>query len=155
VSENETPTIEGLFRFSHGHRVRYGEVDAQGIVGTASWFDILQLGRTEYLRYIGLMLEGGNRMPIQIVVRRAQIEYLAPARFDDPLIIRVRCSYLGNRSAKFDYVVDNVDNGMRPVMAETLIVCTEQSSLRSMVWPHVWRQRVQELEGSNVQIGQR
>jgi acyl-CoA thioester hydrolase len=152
---DETPQYESLFHFSHGHRVRYEEVDAQGIVGSASWLNLLQLGRIEYLRYIGLMMEGGARSPVQALVRRSVLEHLAPARFDDPLVIRVRTAYLGNRSAKLDYVVDNVETGLRPLIAETVIVCVELSSLRSMPWPEVWRQRVRELEGANLQIGQR
>src|SRR5260370_19920284 len=90
TESEEAPKIEALFKFAHGHRVRYDEVDAQGIVGNASWLNLLQLGRIEYLRYLGLMLEGGTRTPVQAVVRRAVIDYLAPARFDDALAIRVR-----------------------------------------------------------------
>jgi len=37
--------IEAAFRFSHGHRVRYDEIDAQGVVGNATWLNLLQLGR--------------------------------------------------------------------------------------------------------------
>ena len=151
----ETPQYDSLFHFSHGHRVRYDEVDAQGIVGSANWLAILQLGRIEYLRYLGLMLEGGARSPVQAVVRRSAVEHLAPARFDDPLAIRVRTSYLGGTSAKLDYVVDNLETGLRPLIAETVIVCVELPALRSLPWPEVWRQRVRELEGSNLQIGQR
>jgi acyl-CoA thioester hydrolase len=152
---SETPQYDSLFHFSHGHRVRYDEVAAQGMVGSASWLQILQLGRIEYLRYIGLMLEGGARSPVQAVVRRSAVEHLAPARFDDPLTIRVRTSYLGRTSAKLDYVVDNIETGLRPLIGETLIVCVELPSLRSLAWPEVWRQRVRELEGNNLQVGQR
>jgi acyl-CoA thioester hydrolase len=150
----ERPVLESLFRFSHGHRVRYDEVDAQGIVGNASWLNLLQLGRIEYLRYLGLMLEGGARSPVQAVVRRAVVDYLAPARFDDALSIRVRTAYLGHRSARLEYLVDNVDSGLRPVAAETVIVCVEMATMRSLPWPEFWRQRVLELEGENVRVGQ-
>ncbi len=151
----EKPTLEALFRFSHGHRVRYDAVDAQGIVGNSCWLNLLQLGRIEYLRYLGLMMEGGTRSPAQAVVRRTIIDHLAPARFDDPLAIRVRTSYLGNRSARIEYLVDNVDNGLRPVVAETVIVCVEMSTLRSIPWPEIWRARVQEFEAENLQVGQK
>ena len=147
-------TLEELFKFSHGHRVRYDEVDAQGIVGNASWLNLLQLGRIEYLRYLGLMMEGGTRSPVQAVVRRTAIEYLSPARFDDPLSIRVRTAYLGNRSARIEYVVDNLETGLRPVVAETVIVCVELASMRSIPWPQLWRERVREFEGENLEIGQ-
>jgi len=138
------PLLEELFRFSHGHRVRYDEVDAQGIVGNASWLNLIQLGRIEYLRYLGLMLEGGSRSPVQAVVRRAVVDYLAPARFDDALAIR----------ARLEYIVDNIDTGLRPVTAETVIVCVEMATMRSIAWPEFWRQRVMELEGENVRVGQ-
>lgn len=147
------PALEALFQFSHGHRVRYDEVDAQGIVGNASWLNLIQLGRIEYLRYLGLMMEG-SRAPVQVVVRRAVVDFLAPARFDDALAIRVRTAQLGNRSARLEYLVDNVDTGLRPVVAETVIVCVEMATMRSMPWPQFWRQRVLELEGENVRVGQ-
>lgn len=151
----EPPRLEDLYRFSHGHRVRYEEVDAQGIVGNASWLNLLQLGRIEYLRFLGLMMEGGTGSPVQAVVRRSVIDYLSPARFDDPLIIRVRTSYLGERSAKIEYVVDNVETGLRPLIGETLMVCVEIATLRSIAWPQVWRERVIAMEQETLQVGQR
>jgi acyl-CoA thioester hydrolase len=150
----ERSVLEALFRFSHGHRVRYDEVDAQGIVGNASWLNLIQLGRIEYLRYLGLMMEGGSRAPVQAVVRRAVVDFLAPARFDDALAIRVRTAQLGNRSARLEYIVDNVDTGLRPVVAETVLVCVEMATMRSMAWPEFWRQRLAEFEGENLRVGQ-
>ena len=151
----EAPTIEGLFKFAHGHRVRYDEVDAQGLVGSGSWLNLLQLGRIEYLRYLSLMMEGGTRSPVQAIVRKSVVDHLAPARFDDALAIRVRVAYLGGRSARFEYLVDNIDNGLRPVVGETLVVCVEMSTMRSITWPEVWRDRIGEFEGEHLQVGQR
>src|SRR2546423_5029326 len=110
----ERPVLDALFRFSHGHRVRYDEVDAQGIVGNASWLNLLQLGRIEYLRYLGLMMEGGTRSPVQAVVRRTGIDYLSPARVDEPPALHVRTSYLCNKSARVEYMGDNVATERRP-----------------------------------------
>jgi acyl-CoA thioester hydrolase len=142
--------IDAAFRFGHGHRVRYDEVDAQGIVGNATWLNLLQLGRIEYLRYLGILLEGGTRTPVQAVVRQAAIEYLAPARFDDPLSIRVRAAYLGTRSCRIEYIVDNVETRLRCVIGQTVVVCLEMATFRSMAWPQVWRDRLAEFEGENL-----
>ena len=149
----EAPRLEAMFRFAHGHRVRYEEVDAQGIVGSAAWNSLLQLGRIEYMRYLGLLLEGGNRAPVQAVIRRTVVDHLAPARFDDPLAIRVRTAWLGGRSARLEYLVDNVENGMRPVIGQTILVCVEMAAMRSIPWPEVWTSRIREFEGDNVQLG--
>ena len=151
--KGDAPKIESLFKFAHGHRVRYDEIDAQGIVGNASWLNLLQLGRVEYMRYLGLLLEG-TRSPVQAVVRKASIDYLAPARFDDPLAIRVRTAHLGQRSARIEYVVDNVENGMRPVIGQTILVCVEMAAMHSIPWPEVWTSRIREFEGENLLVGQ-
>jgi acyl-CoA thioester hydrolase len=154
MNEAERPRIDALFRFSHGHRVRYDEVDAQGIVGSAGWLALLQLARTEYFRYLGVMLEGGGRVPAQAVVRRSVVDHLAPARFDDPLAIRVRTAQLGARSARLEYVVDNVETGLRPLAAETVVVCVELGTMRSLPWPQIFRDRLLQLEGDNLVVGQ-
>ena len=151
----EAPRLEALFKFAHGHRVRYEEVDAQGIVGSAAWISLLQLGRIEYMRYLGLLLEGGNRAPVQAVIRRTVVDHLAPARFDDPLAIRVRTAQPGHRSARFEYIIDNIETGLRPVVGETVIVCVEIATFRSSPWPEFWRDRVREFEGENLILGQR
>ncbi len=151
----EPPNLEDAFKFSHGHRVRYDEVDAQGIVGHASWMQILQLGRVEYLRYLGLMMEGGSRSPVQAVVRHSLVDFLSPARFDDPLLLRVRCAQIGERSARIEYLVENVETGLRPLIGETTLVCIDVANFRSIPWPQVWRERVAELEQENLQIGLR
>jgi len=73
------------------------------------------------------MLEGGTRSPVQAVVRKCVIDYLTPARFDDPLAIRVRTAYRAGAARGFEYVVDNVENGMRPVIGQTTLVCVEMA----------------------------
>jgi acyl-CoA thioester hydrolase len=146
------PVLDAAFRFNYGHRVRYDEVDAQGIVGNATWLNLLQLGRIEYLRYLGILLEGGTRTPVQAIVRQAAIEYLAPARFDDPLTIRVRTALLSTRSCRVEYLVDNVDTRMRHVIGQTVLVCLEMATFRSMPWPQIWRDRISEFEGEHLEV---
>ena len=150
--EQERLRFERLFKHTYGHRVRYDEIDAQQIVGNASWLNLLQMARVEYLRHLGLLLEGG-RTPVQVVVRRAVVEYLAPARFDDVVILKTRISYLGNSSARFEYLADSADR-VRFVVAETVVVCVDMANFRSAPWPGVFRERVAQFEDDGLQIGQ-
>ena len=149
----EANRLEKLFKFTHGHRIRYDEVDAQGVVGSGAWFNLLHLARVEYLRNLGLFMEGGGRTPVQLVVRRSVIEFLVPARFDDAIIFRVRCAHLGNSSALFEYLVDNGDE-LRLLGAETLMACVEMATFQSTDWPLIFRERVQEFEGEDLVVGQ-
>lgn len=150
---DEAPRLEALFKFVHGHRVRYEEVDAQGIVGSAAWSSLLQLGRVEYMRYLGLLLEGG-RTPVQAVVRRTVMDHLAPARFDDPLAIRARIATMSSRSIKMEFIVDNIETGHRPLVAEAVLICIEMATFRSIQWPEFWANRVREFEGDNLVLAQ-
>ncbi|NPD14416.1 YbgC/FadM family acyl-CoA thioesterase [Xinfangfangia sp. D13-10-4-6] len=71
-------------QFTQEIRVYYADTDAGGIVYHARYLEFAERCRSEFLRHIGCPLvsdEGNN-----FVVRRAQIEWHAPARLDDLLI---------------------------------------------------------------------
>src|SRR5215213_11114309 len=81
------------FKFSAFTRVGFSDTDAQGIVYYGRYMPYFDLARVEYLRHLGLLdYEHG---PVEFVMRAAQLEYHAPARFDDALEIFVRVSRIG------------------------------------------------------------
>jgi acyl-CoA thioester hydrolase len=94
------------FRFETDVRVRFAETDAQGIVHNAVYLVWFELARIDYLArfrggYPGLRAEGIEALTIESHVR-----YLAPARFDDRLVVRARCGDLRGARFRFDYAVD-------------------------------------------------
>jgi acyl-CoA thioester hydrolase len=81
------------FRFFHPLRVRWAEADMQGIVFNGHYLTYFDVAFTEYWRAIGLpgpllQAQAGQEM----FARKATVEYLSPARFDDVLDIGVRCA---------------------------------------------------------------
>jgi len=84
-------------------RARYAETDQMGVVHHAAYFAWLEVGRTEYLRARGmpyrLLEEKGFRMP----VLRAEAEYLAPARYDDEVVVEARLEKAGPLRFAFVY----------------------------------------------------
>jgi acyl-CoA thioester hydrolase len=93
------------FRFETDARVRFAETDAQGIAHNSVYLVWFELARIDYLArfrdgYPGLRAEGIEALTIESHVR-----YLAPARFDDRLRIRVRCGDLRGARFRFDYAV--------------------------------------------------
>ena len=93
------------FRFESDVRVRFAETDAQGIAHNSVYLVWFELARIDYLArfrdgYPGLRAEGIEALTIESHVR-----YLAPARFDDRLRIRVRCGDLRGARFRFDYAV--------------------------------------------------
>lgn len=82
------------FRFSFPLRVRWAEVDLQGVVFNGNYLTYADVGITEYLRELDL--RGGDFSAV-----RSVLDYKAAARFDDMLDISVRVSRLGRSSMLF------------------------------------------------------
>ncbi len=79
--------------------VYYQDTDAGGGVYHGSYLRFMERARTEWLRHIGYeqqrLMDESN---IIFMVRHAEIDYLAPARLDDKLIIHNRLIQLGKAS---------------------------------------------------------
>jgi len=80
-------------------RVRWAEVDAQGVVFNGHYLTYCDVAVTEYWRAIGVrypqdFLDAGS----DIFVRKATVDFLAPACFDDLLSIGCRTVRLGRSS---------------------------------------------------------
>ena len=72
-------------------RVYYEDTDAQGLVYFANYFKFMERARTEWLRSLGLeqdvFMQEQRRY---FVVVDTQAEFLAPARFNDELVVTAR-----------------------------------------------------------------
>lgn len=72
-------------------RVYYEDTDAGGIVYYANYLRFAERARTEMLRDFGLPPERlAREAGIGLVVRRAVVDFLAPARLDDALVVTTR-----------------------------------------------------------------
>ena len=67
-------------------RVYYEDTDASGVVYYANYLRFIERGRTDMMRLLGLSHRAlGEREGLAFTVRRAEIDYLAPARLDDEI----------------------------------------------------------------------
>ena len=94
------------FRFETRVRVRFAETDAQGIAHHSVYLVWFELARIEYLErfrggYPGLRGEG-----IEALTTEVNVRYLAPARFDDRLALKVRAGDLRGARFRFEYLVE-------------------------------------------------
>ncbi len=75
-------------------RVYYEDTDFSGIVYHARYLHFMERGRTDFLRLVGIhhgeIGDGLHGEKLVWVVRRLQIEFIAPARIDDVLEIETR-----------------------------------------------------------------
>lgn len=74
------------FPFSYPCRVYYADTDAGGVVHHASYLNFMERARIELLRKMGYWQSSEVLNP-WFVVRSAELQYLAPARLDDGLMV--------------------------------------------------------------------
>ena len=93
------------FRFTHRLRVRWAEVDRQGIVFNGHYLTYFDVGITEYYRALGYPYPDGlAQHGTDLYVRKAEVEDHASAEYDDEIDVCVRVERLGRSS--FDFRVE-------------------------------------------------
>jgi acyl-CoA thioester hydrolase len=89
----------GAAPFTWAVRVYYEDTDAGGVVYYANYLKFMERARTEWLRSLGFEQDELRRdQAVIFAVRSAQVDYLAPARFNDLLSVSVEVHKLGKAS---------------------------------------------------------
>ncbi len=110
-------------------RVYYEDTDSGGVVYYANYLKFMERARTEWLRDCGLEQDELIRdADVLFAVRAAQIDYLRSARFNDGLLVSVRCRELRRASLSFEQCIHRVTDGYD--MAEPGRRITEQEYAR-------------------------
>jgi acyl-CoA thioester hydrolase len=118
-------------------RVRYGETDRMGVVYHAEYLAWCEMGRTEYIRSLGMSYAEMERRGTPLVVAEASIRYHAPARYDDTVRVSTALSRLGSRGLTFDYMITNADTGQRLASASTTLVALDAAGKAASIPPEI------------------
>lgn len=104
-------------------RVRYQETDGQRRVHHANFLTYFEMGRTEMLRTHGKTYREFEEAGLFMVVSDATVKYLAPADYDDLLLLRTRVEKIGAAHIRHAY---EVIRGTRIlVTGTTTVVCVD------------------------------
>jgi acyl-CoA thioester hydrolase len=78
-------------------RIYYEDTDLSGIVYHANYLRYMERGRSEFFRALGIsrLAQFDAREPTAWTLRKAEIEYLKPARLDDLVEVHTRAALLG------------------------------------------------------------
>jgi acyl-CoA thioester hydrolase len=137
------------FTFSARTRVGFSDTDAQGIVYYGRYNPYFDLARVEYLRNLGLLYYRGGGG--EFVMRANDVEYFAPARFDDEIEIYVHVSRIGRTSVTFEFAAYRVPDDLLLVTAHQTLVYVDLNERKALPVPEDYRTKVAELEGADVE----
>ena len=104
-------------------RVRYQETDGQTRVHHANYLTYFEMGRTEMLRSYGYTYRAFEEAGLFMVVADASCKYLAPAQYDDLLVLRTRVQKLGAAHIKHAYEV--IRDSTIVATGTTTVVCVD------------------------------
>ena len=94
------------FWFFHPFRVRYSEIDGQGVVFNAHYLTYFDTTITEYFRALGYdQYADAKQTGEDFHVVKSVIEYKAPVRFDQELDVGARVARIGNSSLTFELAI--------------------------------------------------
>jgi len=126
-------------------RVRWAEVDMQKIVFNAHYLTYIDTAIAEYWREIGLPYPHGyvERYGNDIFLRKATVEYLGSARYDDMLTVCCRVAKLGRTSMTFQF---EIYRDAELLISAELVYVNADSSMKAAPLPDDVRERVKKYE---------
>ena len=135
------------FKYSAVTRVWFSDTDAQGVVYYGRYLPYFDHARTEYHRHLGRT--GLERH--EFVMRASDVEYHAPARFDDLLEIFVRVARIGRTSTTYECASYRMDDDELMVTARQTLVLVDLEERRAREIPDEYRELIRSFEGEDLE----
>lgn len=134
------------FKYSALTRVWFSDTDAQGVVYYGRYLPYFDHARTEYHRHLGPLSVDGA----EFVMRASNVEYHAPARFDDLIEAFVRISRIGRTSVTYECAAYRLPEGTPMVTAAQTLVLVDLDARRPVPIPESLRTAVRAFEGEDL-----
>jgi acyl-CoA thioester hydrolase len=139
------------FNFFHTMRVRYAEIDHQGVVFNAHYLTYLDVGHTEYMRamdydYSAAVKETG----VDFHLAKATVEYKIPLYFDQEFDVGIRVARLGNSSITIVYEIYKTGTDELMACGEKVDVCVYLDGHQPVRIPDGFRKAMEDFEGKNL-----
>ena len=134
------------FKFSARTRVGFSDTDAQGIVYYGRYNPYFDLARVEYLRALDLLhvQRSGD-----FVMRANDVEYFAPAVFDDEIEVFVRVSRVGRTSVTLAFEAYREPDDVLMVTAQQTLVHVDLTERKAHPVPDSYREPIYAFEGED------
>lgn len=133
------------FRCVHRLRVRWAEVDMQKVVFNAHYLTYIDTAVADYWREIGLDYPDGylQKYSNDVFLRKATVEYLGSARYDDELAVHCRVAKLGRSSFTWAFEIHAAE---LLLAAELVYVNVDTRTMKAAPLPADLRERVRAYE---------
>ena len=119
--------------------VRYAETDQMGIVHHSAYLVWFEEGRSAWSRQAGRTYADFERAGYALAVSEVGARYMAPARYDEKVMVRTHISQVRSRMIRFEYEVLNAGSGEVLVTGFSVHICLDPDGKPTRI-PEEWRQ---------------
>ena len=128
-------------------RPRFRDTDAMGHINNAVYVTYLEVARQEYW----LALRGNeDYRVVPFILARVEIDFRSEALMRETLELCIRCSFVGDKSFGFEYLVRETASQRLVVRATSVQVFYDYASKRSIPCPPGMRERLEAFEGRSL-----
>lgn len=121
------------FRFFHPYRVRYSEIDGQGVVYNAHYLTFFDVSIHEYFRALKHeRYSDAKRTGCDFHVVKASVEFRGPLHFDDAFQVGVKVARIGRSSVTFVLGVFRDGEDEASATGEVIWAYTDQATRKSV-----------------------
>ncbi|UCE65542.1 MAG: acyl-CoA thioesterase [Candidatus Zixiibacteriota bacterium] len=110
-------------RFHVSWRVRFDEVDLQGVVHHTNIVTYLEIARVEFWRQLGISYKTMRSEGYEFIINGVNVEYASPLTFDEIIDVYVEVKSIKRASFILKYEIYN-QQGERAIFAETGLLCS-------------------------------
>ncbi len=133
-------------------RVRYQETDQMGVVYHANYLVWMEVGRSEYMRKLGMPYTTFEKNNIYLPVIKAYCEYKSPAFYDNIIRVVTRVASLKELKITFNYTIFREEEKKQILLASGE---TEHAFVNNLGKPQIlkkhnpflWRRLLEVVEG--------
>ncbi len=144
----------GDFSFSHRFRVRYSEIDGQGIVFNAHYLTYFDTAITEYFRWLPYAYKAETaRSGHDFHTVKSLVEYAKPIEFDEEVDVWVRAGRIGRSSIRLDLEIHGADENDLRASGEVIWVYTNQATHKSSALAEDLVELLIAREGADIKAG--
>ena len=124
--------------------VPFSDIDMMGHVNNARYFTYLETVRAEHMYNL---TKGEDAQGLGVILARAEIDYKAPARWLDVLLVKMRTITVGNSSWAYEYEIFDEKNNRVIATGKTVQVAYDYTTRTPVPIPQEMKEKLlKEIE---------
>lgn len=117
-------------------RIRYSETDQMGVVYHGNYAQFFELGRTEWLRSLGITYKNIEASGILLPVISLQCKFIKSALYDDVLTIHTYLKKKPMVKIEFDYEIKNQHDELL-CTGNTVLAFLNKKTMKAVICPNL------------------